>query len=344
MEVKVISWDEYSKSAPAIIHQLPNATYADDPRWTQVVKDSFGLEVKILGAFRDNRLCGLLPLFQKRRFRKTHGLTTPFCTSSAGLLANDPQTEQALLQSARHLVDTCYFDYVLVRSNRETIAQKWKVQKDFVTFHFQIPKDRESLWSQALRAKTRNQVRKAENADLTVKIGHENLASFFRVLHAGVKQLGAPIPPLRLFQKSLELMKSDVEVFTLYHGDKAIGGSIVYLRNLVAANPWTVVLKEFNQLSANTFLYWQQLLWAHQKGCRQFDFGRARKNSGPYFFKRNFNAHEQQLYYYYYKDLPARMHFSGEDSFLTTLIRRTWSHLPDPLTLRVGPFLYKELL
>ena len=52
-----------------------------------------------------------------------------------------------------------------------------------------------------------------------------------------------------------------------------------------------------NKLGANNFMYWEIMKYAAERGCRRFDFGRSKKETGAFFFKSQWNMEIQPLDY-----------------------------------------------
>ncbi len=93
----------------------------------------------------------------------------------------------------------------------------------------------------------------------------------------------------------------------------------------------------YNALSPNTFMYFDHLRWAGANGYRSFDFGRSKKGSGPFEFKRHWNTAERQLPYEVVlvrrKELP---NFSPANPRFDLAVRM-WRLLPLPVTRVLGP-------
>ena len=56
---------------------------------------------------------------------------------------------------------------------------------------------------------------------------------------------------------------------------------------------------EARDLAANDYKYWELMRRACERGVRVFDYGRSKRDSGSYHFKRNWGFEPQPLAYEY---------------------------------------------
>ena len=85
------------------------------------------------------------------------------------------------------------------------------------------------------------------------------------------------------------------------------------------------------------WLYWHCLQYACAQGYRTFDFGRCKKETGVFEFKRHWGSAMRELPYEVIlverKEAP---NFSpANESFQLAI--RIWQHIPLPVTRTLGP-------
>jgi hypothetical protein len=96
-------------------------------------------------------------------------------------------------------------------------------------------------------------------------------------------------------------------------------------------------LKSSFQYGANDFMYWHLLCYASARGARVFDFGRSKKETGPFEFKRHWGFEPQPLPYQYDLVTATSMpDFSPRNSAFSLPIQ-VWKRLPLPVTQWLGP-------
>jgi len=94
---------------------------------------------------------------------------------------------------------------------------------------------------------------------------------------------------------------------------------------------------------ANDFLYWEVMRRAALKGCRQFDFGRSKAETGAFKFKKNWGFEPEWLEYEYFlgegESLPEKNPNNPRYKFAIA----AWKKLPLPIANFLGPFLIAGL-
>jgi lipid II:glycine glycyltransferase (peptidoglycan interpeptide bridge formation enzyme) len=97
----------------------------------------------------------------------------------------------------------------------------------------------------------------------------------------------------------------------------------------------------YNALGPNTFMYFDHLRWAGDNGLTTFDFGRCKRGTGVFEFKRHWNTTMRELPYEMVlvrrKELP---NFSPANPRFGLAIR-LWQMVPLWLTRLLGPRLIR---
>jgi FemAB-related protein (PEP-CTERM system-associated) len=96
-------------------------------------------------------------------------------------------------------------------------------------------------------------------------------------------------------------------------------------------------------LAANDFKYWELMRRATERGCRVFDYGRSKRGTGSFDFKKNWGFEPQPLAYEYALLRGDRV---PENNPLNPKYRAfiaLWRRLPIPIANRVGPYIVRSL-
>ena len=100
---------------------------------------------------------------------------------------------------------------------------------------------------------------------------------------------------------------------------------------------------EARSLGANDLMYWQVMRRAIERGCKFFDFGRSKVDTGPYHFKRNWGFDPSPLTYEYKllgrSNVPQNNPLNPKYQALIAL----WRCLPKPVANLIGPMLVRNL-
>jgi hypothetical protein len=90
-------------------------------------------------------------------------------------------------------------------------------------------------------------------------------------------------------------------------------------------------------------MYWEIMERARQRGCRIFDYGRSKRGTGSFDFKRFWGFEPEPLYYeYFLVRAPAMPNLSPTNPKYDRMIR-LWRKLPLRVTQLVGPPVAKYL-
>lgn len=267
-----------------------------DPAWLGVLRDGLGHRVMLLTASDGPQLTGILPLSLTRSplFGK-HLVSLPY-VNRAGLLATCPSVGEALLQRAIELADQSDARYLELRHHGKSFQSNafTHTRNEKVRMVMALPQNTEALWT-SLKAKVRNQIRKAQQADLRIRFGGEELLSgFYSVFATNMRDLGTPVYPRKLFRAMLRHLGEQCEIALVTLESSAIAGAIlVHDRSgpvAISQVPSASCLRQFNHMNANMWMYHRLLERSITRGASQFDFGRSSEGSGTYRFKKQWGA------------------------------------------------------
>lgn len=217
---------------------------------------------------------------------------------------------------------------------------------DYFTFSLDLRDGKENVWKNKVKSKTRNQVRKAQKANYTVKFGTLDLLDdFYSVISTAWRDLGTPTHSKDFYKNIIEeLGKSQAysaEFIVMYIEEKPVSAACLIQDPFAIHHPYAATLKQYNHLSLNNALYWEIICYAIEKGISFFDLGRSKKDQGTAPYKKSWGAEEVQLYYYY---LNKSSHQNEEENKIVQFLIQIWKKLPLKIANFMGPkFIYKVL-
>jgi FemAB-related protein (PEP-CTERM system-associated) len=313
-----------------------------------VVRKAYGLKPVYLEARSEQgAIAGILPLVRFRGLSANLELISMPFLDSGGVLTRDPAAEQALLDAALELVreqsaSALELREIAAGGEIDGVEDPEQTRVDLV---LALESDEDAQW-QALRAKVRNQTRKAENEGLSIAPRHDArlLADFYGPFCRNMRDLGSPVHSERFFAEAAEAFGDRLRVIVTRLGDRPVGGLVAIDFAGAVTVPWASTLREDRHRCPNNQIYWEALRWAIERGAREFDFGRSPIGGGTYRFKRGWGAEERPLAW---KRLsPAGDRLAAKAAGDSALLRRLsaiWSRLPVPLTARLGPPLRRRI-
>jgi FemAB-related protein (PEP-CTERM system-associated) len=333
-EADGVRWD-------AFVERCPEATFFHRFGWKGVIETVFGHRTAYLLAERDASIVGVLPLAEVKSLLFGHSLVSlPFCVYG-GVAATDPAAVPALHAEARRIAAELGVCHLELR-NRLAREPDWPRQDLYVTFRKEILPDVEANML-AIPRKQRAMVRKGAKNGLRSEIDRD-AGRFFELYADNVHRHGTPPLPRRYFDALMRTFGNDVEALTVLDAQGRPISAVVsfYFRDEVMPY-YAGDAIEARDLAANDFKYWELMRRGCERGYRVFDYGRSKRGTGSYDFKRNWGFEPQPLHYEYDLRRGGRV---PENNPLNPKYRAfiaLWRRLPRPVVDRLGPLIVRNL-
>ena len=326
-------WDEF-------VAGCSEATFFHRAGWKTVIERAFGHRTYFLYAEAGGRIEGVLPLAEVESLLFGHTLVSlPFCVYG-GIAAQNERARHALDGAARALAQRLRVDHLEYRCLPPQ-HPAW-VHKDlYVTFRKQIDPDVERNLL-AIPRKQRAMVRKGIKAGLKSEID-DGVERFFAAYADSVHRLGTPVFPKRYFQILREVFGPDCEVLTVTHDGQLVAGVLsFYFRDEVLPY-YGGGTASARDVAGNDFMYWDLMRRACERGIRVFDYGRSKRGTGSFDFKKNWGFEPQPLHYEYLLVKGKRVAEHNPLNPKYRLFIKLWQRLPLPLANLIGPHIVKSL-
>ena len=253
-----------------------------------------------------------------------------------GPVATDAQVRTALLDAGAGMAREVGAGRLELRL-REDPGLDWAASELYATFERALPAEPAEVLA-SMPKKARAEARKARTQhELRLEEGAWYLPDLVRLFHRNKKSLGSPALPAAFFEALLEENSGQTHVHLVRRGRQPLAAvmSFVFEGTLCAYYSGTGegVDREY---SASNFMYLALQEWCVEQGLKRFDFGRSRKGSGAFDFKRRQGFEPADLNYRYLlvKDkTPPSLNPSNPK---TRILRDTWRRLPDWLAYRLS--------
>jgi FemAB-related protein (PEP-CTERM system-associated) len=325
----------------AFVERCPEATFFHRAGWKEVLESVFRHRAHYLLAERDADVVGVLPLAQVKSWLFGHSLVSlPFCVYG-GVAATDPAAAPALHAAARALADELGVDHLELR-NRTAREPGWPRQGLYVSFRREILPDVEANLL-AIPRKQRAMVRKGIQRGLASELD-ATVDRFFELYADNVHRHGTPALPKRYFETLRHVFGRDVEVLTVLDPAGAPVSSVLsfYFRDEVL--PYyagdAVAARE---LAANDFKYWELMRRACERGLRVFDYGRSKRDSGSFDFKRNWGFAPEPLHYEFVLRRGDAIPQNNPSNPKYQAMIAVWRRLPIGVANALGPYIVRSL-
>ena len=332
--VAAARWDEF-------VFRCPEATFFHRTGWQRIIEGVFGHSTHFLYAERAGAIEGVLPLAHVKSLLFGKALVAlPFAVYG-GIAALTPDAVVVLEQEAQALGERLGVTYLELRNvlPRHT---EWPTQDVYVTFRKKILADDAANMS-AIPRKQRAMVRKAGKNGLLSEID-ANVDRFFALYADNVHRHGTPALPKRYFAALQEVFGRDCEVLTVVDARRRPLSSVLsfYFRDEVLPY-YAGDAPAARDLAANDYKYWELMRRACARGLKVFDYGRSKRGTGTYAFKKNWGFEPQPLHYEYrlYRGDAIPQNNPANPKYRTFIA--LWRRLPIGLANRLGPLIVRNL-
>ena len=314
----------------------PQATFFHRIGWRELQADLFHHRPHYLLAERHGVVVGVLPLVQVKSLLFGHALTSlPFAVYG-GVAAADAEAEQALRRQAVELARELGVDHLELRSMSPG-EPGWPVQDLYVTFRKALLPDVEANLL-AIPRKQRAMVRKGTQRGLVSTIDSDGVDAFFELYADNLHRHGTPPQSKRYFRELRRVFGDDCEILIVSerHGRPVSAVLSFYFRDEVLPY-YAGDLVDARAVAANDFKYWELMRRACERGLHVFDFGRSKRETGSFDFKKNWGFDPTPLHYQYHLFKRATVPQNNPSNPRYRQAIGLWRRMPRRLVNAVGP-------
>ena len=280
----------------------------------------------------------MAPIFDFSNWLVGRCLVSVPLATYGGIVAEDTQSEEALLEHAKCMARSGPVDYLELRYHERGLLSEFHANQLYVTFRSTLSTDPE-LNFKHLPKDTRYMIRKAAKGNLRVESGAdaERMDIFYNLFAQSLRRLGTPVFPKSLFRNLVQEFPKHTHLMLIFNRSQAVAGVFSFFFRDTILPYYAGATEEATRLAANNFMYWELIKWAAGHGFRTFDFGRSKKGTGSFAFKSQWGMNAEPLDYRVFlvnrKTVP---NYSPLNPKFAMAIR-VWKNLPLPVTKWLGP-------
>ncbi len=325
----------------AYVERAPDATFFHRAGWRTILEDVFRHRTHYLVAERGGAIAGVLPLAEVRTRLFGHALVSlPFAVYG-GPVADDAAARDALVDAAEALGRDLGVAHLELRG-RAPVRPGWPAQDLYVTFRKRLAPDVEANML-AIPRKQRAMVRKGIKHGLASEIDAD-ARRFFALYADNVHRHGTPPFARAYFERLRDVFRGDCEVLTVVApGGRAVSSVLsFYFRDEVLPY-YAGDSVDARDLAANDFKYWELMRRACERGLAVYDYGRSKRGTGSFDFKKNWGFEPAPLHYafrlYRGGEVPQQNPLNPKYRAMIAL----WRRLPRGLVNAIGPHIVRGL-
>ena len=324
----------------AFVQACPEATFFHRAGWQEVIGKAFGHKTWFLYAEQDGKIQAVLPLAQVKSLLFGNTLCAlPFCVYG-GIASANPQAFAALDCAAQQLAARLRVDHLEYR-HLQARHPEWPGSELYATFRKALlPDSAQNLLE--IPRKQRAMVRKGIAAGLTSEIDADT-GRFFHAYAASVHRLGTPVFSKRYFAILAEVFGADCEVLSVRHGGSTVCSVLSFYFRGEVLPYYGGGGAAARTLAGNDFMYWEVMRRAVERGCTLFDFGRSKRGTGSFDFKKNWGFEPTPLAYEYRLYASTELPDNNPLNPKYQLFIKMWQKLPITVANFLGPFVVRNL-
>ncbi|HTT13508.1 MAG TPA: FemAB family XrtA/PEP-CTERM system-associated protein [Burkholderiaceae bacterium] len=325
----------------AFVRQCPEATFFHRIGWKDILEQIFRHRCHYLVAERAGQIVGVLPLAEVKSLLFGHALVSLPFAAYGGVAAIEDEATMTLHEAAVWTARGLGASHLELRDRRQK-EPAWPQHDLYFTFRKELLPDIEANML-AIPRKQRAMVRKGIQRGLASEVDAD-VNRFFALYADNVHRHGTPALPKRYFEALAGTFGSDCEVLTVVTAQGKPVSSVLsfYFRDEVLAY-YGGDLIDARDLAANDFKYWELMRRACARGCRTFDYGRSKRDTGPYDFKKNWGFAPEPLAYEYKLLKRETIPQNNPSNPKFRAFIATWRRLPRPVVNTIGPWIVRSL-
>jgi hypothetical protein len=280
------AWDGFLAAHSAL---PPFADFA----WGQVLQDVFKVEpIRIIAEGEDYRIRGLLAAYAA----KGSGAEPVIYSLDRGFVAETVAAENNLLAALNRILhDLGAAKAFVSTAQRPCTALAEDANRQAVVLP--LSTNEEENW-RALRAKTRNMVRKSQKLGVMVEADLGGLEAFYEIYADRMLGLGVPIYGLSLLRSIIEGFPGKVDLLVARLDGEIIGGLFLIYGRETGAYPFQATKTRQLDTAATQFLIWEAARRCAQRGLSRLDMGKSSPGSSVHKSKVNFGGVAEDVFHY----------------------------------------------
>ncbi len=330
------TWNEF------VLQKHEQGTLFHSLMWHRVLENAFGLPFHLLAAKSESGVYeGVLSLYEAAGLSGHKSLYSPPYTVYGGILANNPEAARALAEKAKEICITEKAELIHLRNSCESgiTLPGTDLHTNFIKT---LPPTEEECLASIPR-KSRWTVRNGRDKHQLTWEVNRDWKTLWELHAINLLKLGTPVFSKRYFQKIAEELQNEMDIlFVMYQGKPICGVMSFYYRDV--CNPYfSGSTAQASFTGANNFMYYALMCHALKRGCKQYDFGKSRKGTGPYQFKVNMGFEPKHLPYQYILNTATEVPNVNPSNPKYALFIKLWSKQPLWTSKIIGPFLNRRL-
>lgn len=337
-EADDVNWDGYVRG-----HSLGTVFHLSG--WGRAGRDAFGAIRRDLVALDGDEVVGVLPLAACRRFYKPRTWISAPWGVYGDPLGDRPEVVRALVDAALERARKDGVPRLELRCREDPGLEDLIASDLYSTYTKALPSDPDEVMS-GYKKNEQQYIRQAEERHgLRVEEGSQFRGALQRLFLSSKRSLGSPGLSRAWWDALEEHLGEEYTIHAALKGEEVVAVTLTFHHSDEAAMFYIGTTPGANrEYQATKFMIAKCCEWAVREGCRSFDLGRSRQDTGAAAFKMHQGFEPSPLHYRYalLGDTAEVPRFNPSNP-KTDLARKLWSKMPlwacDLLTAQLGRYL-----
>ncbi|MEZ6194891.1 MAG: FemAB family PEP-CTERM system-associated protein [Planctomycetota bacterium] len=309
--------------------------------WADIIERTFQHRHHYLLCRRDDRITGILPMTRvSSAFFGTTLISAPFGVYG-GILSEDAETTATLVEGARKVGEEQGAKYVELR---HLVRPELELPHNdlYCTFIEDVP-DTADGCLQRLPRKARAEVRKCLREDeLEMEEESISLEEFHRLFSLNKRKLGSPLFPSSLFWHIRNVLGDRAVMHVVKCRGETVSAVLSFIHGDTLMPYYSGAVAAAERSRANNFMYFRLMEWASERGLARFDFGRSRKETGSFAFKKHQGFEPRPLSYDYILVRADELPSLNPSNPKYEIAKKVFARMPLWMAQKVGSWLVKR--
>ncbi len=307
--------------------------------WSKVLRDYYGLAYFPIAVCNGSEVRGVLPLYRVRTLRSGPALISIPYVVAGGIVAEDEQTQQLLLQKAIELSGEMGSIPITLKQYKTRVAGDLRTDAGFYNLELDLSGGVQRVWDDVLEI-NKELVDSTRHEKLDLEFPSDNVVGFYRTLSRHQHAWGVPTPSRRWIQLLLETGMYSVAL--LRRGERIVAGTLVKRFQHSASFPLTCLpTRDESQVRFAYRLYWELITQLAAEGTRTFHSGRIPKDDSVPRYRLGWGGNRREYFYQYY-GLRGKTETGNKRGRARRFIESTWRRMPRRLANLLSPSIIKE--
>lgn len=339
MEIKILDesqmdlWDRFVMDHPdSIAWQLSN--------WSLLVKKHHGCRFFPLAALDGAEIVGVLPLYQARTFRGNNRLISVAHAVAGGILADDQEVRDELLDRAVRLNQELGSSGLTLKQYKIPMPGNFKIDDNYYNLELSLEGGGAAAWER-ISAANRENIDRILMDDLILEHPSKDRDGFYRFMLQHHRRRGVPCAG-KGWIRDLEA-HGMYSIAVLKRNGRIVAGTMLKEFRDTISFPFT---SASGDAPADQFpvyrLYWELMNKYSEKGFRICHSGRIPVTDDVDPYRLGWGGTRYQYYYQYYPDTGGATEYAQKRNWKRKLVGTLWKRLPLPVAGKLGPLVVRQ--